>query len=36
MVDDPHGIGSPHVPWVRPKEADLEVEEALAEAVARL
>ena len=24
LVDDPHGIGSEHVPWVRPKVAGVE------------
>jgi hypothetical protein len=27
LVDDPHGIGSEHVPWVRPKGAGVEEEE---------
>ena len=34
MVDDPHGIGSPHVPWVQQQPAaapELEPELALAE-----
>ena len=35
LVDDPHGIGSEHVPWVRVK-AKQEVEEEVEALAARL